>query len=54
MEVEHPLSDRAIAETAGQVLLYEGRLVDALYSSTCGGHTEDVPRRSSRSSRSPT
>jgi len=41
MEVEHPLSDRAIAETAGQVLLYEGRLVDALYSSTCGGHTED-------------
>jgi stage II sporulation protein D len=42
MEVEHPLSDRAIAETAGQVLLYQGRLVDALYSSTCGGHTEDA------------
>ena len=42
MGVEHPLSDRAISETAGQVLLYEGRLVDALYSSTCGGHTEDV------------
>ncbi|HVR97677.1 MAG TPA: SpoIID/LytB domain-containing protein [Thermoanaerobaculia bacterium] len=43
MEVEHPLSDRAIAETAGQVLLYQGRLADALYSSTCGGHTEDAP-----------
>ncbi|MFL6202934.1 MAG: SpoIID/LytB domain-containing protein [Thermoanaerobaculia bacterium] len=42
MGVEHPLSDRAISETAGQVLLYDGRLVDALYSSTCGGHTEDV------------
>ncbi len=42
MEVEHPLSDRAIAETAGQVLLYQGRLADALYSSTCGGHTEDA------------
>jgi stage II sporulation protein D len=42
MPVEHPLSDRAVAETAGQVLLYQGRLVDALYSSTCGGHTEDV------------
>ena len=42
MNVEHPLSDRAIAETAGQVLLYKGELVDALYSSTCGGHTEDV------------
>ena len=42
MAVEHPLSDRAIRETAGQVLLYSGNLVDALYSSTCGGHTEDV------------
>jgi stage II sporulation protein D len=40
--VEHPLSDRAVAETAGQVLLYKGELADALYSSTCGGHTEDV------------
>jgi stage II sporulation protein D len=42
MSVEHPLSDRAVSETAGQVLLYQGQLVDALYSSTCGGHTEDV------------
>ncbi|HKV07763.1 MAG TPA: SpoIID/LytB domain-containing protein [Thermoanaerobaculia bacterium] len=42
MAVEHSLSDRAIRETAGQVLLYHGDLVDALYSSTCGGHTEDV------------
>lgn len=42
MAVEHHLSDRAIRETAGQVLLYSGDLVDALYSSTCGGHTEDV------------
>lgn len=42
MAVEHPLSDRAVAETAGQVLLYQGELADALYSSTCGGHTEDV------------
>jgi stage II sporulation protein D len=42
MDVEHPLTDRAVTETAGQVLLYGGELVDALYSSTCGGHTEDV------------
>ena len=42
MAIEHYLTDRAIAETAGQVLLYSGDLVDALYSSTCGGHTEDV------------
>jgi stage II sporulation protein D len=42
MTVEHPVSDRAVAETAGQVVLYQGELADTLYSSTCGGHTEDV------------
>jgi stage II sporulation protein D len=42
MSVEHPLSDEAVAGTAGQVLLFKGELVNALYSSTCGGHTEDV------------
>lgn len=39
---EHWLSDRAVAETAGEILVYDGRPADALYSSTCGGHTEDV------------
>lgn len=37
--------DRAIAATAGQVLVYENELVDALYSSTAGGVTasfEDI------------
>ncbi len=42
MDSEHPLTDRAIEETAGQVLLWQRQFVDALYSSTCGGHTEDV------------
>jgi stage II sporulation protein D len=42
MEAEHPLTDRAIAETAGQVLVWDGKPIDALYTSTCGGHTEDV------------
>jgi stage II sporulation protein D len=42
MSVEHPLSDRAVSETSGQVVLYQGELADTLYSSTCGGHTEDV------------
>ncbi len=41
-DVEHPLSDRAVSETAHQVLLYDGALADTLYTSTCGGHTEDV------------
>ncbi|MBZ0113712.1 MAG: SpoIID/LytB domain-containing protein [Thermoanaerobaculia bacterium] len=42
MEVEHPLTDRAIEETADQVLLWRDEPIDALYSATCGGHTEDV------------
>ncbi|WP_019507943.1 SpoIID/LytB domain-containing protein [Pleurocapsa sp. PCC 7319] len=35
----NPISDRAIAETAGLVLTYENELIDALYSSTTGGVT---------------
>ncbi len=42
MDLEHPLSDRAIAETAGEVLLFGGQPIEALYSATCGGHTENV------------
>lgn len=42
MDDEHPLSDRAVAETAGEILLYGGQPIDALYSATCGGHTENV------------
>lgn len=34
-----PVSDQAIAATAGQVLTYQNELVDALYSSTTGGVT---------------
>lgn len=42
MDWEQELTDRAVAETAGEVLIYQGELADSLYSSTCGGHTEDV------------
>ena len=38
---EHPLSDRAVAETAGEILRSGDEIVEALYSATCGGHTED-------------
>ncbi|MCL2678108.1 MAG: stage II sporulation protein D [Clostridiales bacterium] len=31
---------RAVGETAGLVLTYDGVLIDALYHSTCGGRTE--------------
>ncbi len=43
VSAEHPLSDRAVRETAGLVLVDEdGEIADTLYTATCGGHTEDV------------
>ena len=38
---EHPLSDQAVAETRGLILTYDNKPINALYTSTCGGHTED-------------
>jgi stage II sporulation protein D len=37
---EHPLTDRAVSETRGRVATFDGRPINALYTSTCGGHTE--------------
>ncbi len=42
MNAEHPLSSFAVDQTRGQVALYKGKLIDALYTSTCGGMTENV------------
>jgi SpoIID/LytB domain protein len=36
---EDPRSNEAVSSTRGEVLVYEGRLADTLYASTCGGHT---------------
>ncbi len=38
---EDPRTTAAVAATTGEVLFHERRLVDTVYSSTCGGHTED-------------
>jgi stage II sporulation protein D len=38
---EHPLTDRAVAETRGRIATYKGAPINALYTSTCGGRTED-------------
>ena len=38
---EHPVTDRAVAETRGLVASWRGRPINAYYTSTCGGHTED-------------
>lgn len=42
MSAEHPLSSQAVEMTKGEVVYYKGKLIDALYTSTCGGMTEDV------------
>ncbi|MGD2246041.1 MAG: SpoIID/LytB domain-containing protein [Candidatus Aminicenantes bacterium] len=42
MGAEHPLSTEAVELTRGEVARYKGRLIDALYTSTCGGMTENV------------
>ncbi len=40
---EQPLSNQAVSETAGLVLVTaDRRPADTLYTATCGGHTEDV------------
>jgi stage II sporulation protein D len=38
---EQLMSNEAVRETIGEVLTYQGELVDALYTSTCGGRTEN-------------
>jgi stage II sporulation protein D len=39
---EHPVSDRAVEETRGMVETFSGAPIEAFYTSTCGGHTEDA------------
>jgi len=39
---EHPLTDQAVLETRGVIASYRGNLINALYTSTCGGHTENA------------
>lgn len=40
LEREHPRASRAVEETAGMMAFHEGALVDSVYSSSCGGHSE--------------
>ncbi len=44
LSAERPLSSRAVEETRGEVAKYSGRLINALYTSTCGGQTEAVEK----------
>jgi stage II sporulation protein D len=38
---EHPVSNAAVDATRAVALMYDGALINALYSSTSGGHTAD-------------
>jgi stage II sporulation protein D len=42
LSTEHPLSTRAVDETRGIIATYKGEPINALYTSTCGGRTEDA------------
>ena len=39
---EDPLATQAVVETRGVIATYNGQPINALYSSTCGGHTENA------------
>lgn len=39
---EEAMTDQAVRETSGLIMTYEGKPIDALYTSTCGGETSDV------------
>lgn len=41
MDVEHVRTNEAVNVTKGKVITYNGEIIDALYHSNSGGHTED-------------
>lgn len=41
-DIRDEMVAQAVKETEGEILTYEGKPIEALYHSTCGGHTEDV------------
>jgi len=41
MSAEHPLSNQAVDATKSEGLFYRGQPINALYTSTCGGMTEE-------------
>jgi SpoIID/LytB domain protein len=42
LSAEHPRTNDAAKQTAGELAFQSGRLVDSVYSACCGGHTEDA------------
>ncbi len=42
VDAEHPATNAAVEATAGEVLRYNGRVLEAVYTSNCGGHTAPI------------
>jgi stage II sporulation protein D len=42
LESEYPRSNEAAEQTRGQVVTYEGKVAEALFSACSGGHTESI------------
>ncbi len=42
VEGEQRLCDIALKQTRGEVMKVDGKLIDAFYHSTCGGHTDNI------------
>lgn len=42
VSIESEITNRSVDETSGIVAAYNGELINALYTSTCGGHTENA------------
>jgi stage II sporulation protein D len=42
IDAENDIATRAVAETAGEILTYDGEPIDAFYHSTCGGRTAAI------------
>lgn len=42
VDIEDSRAARAVTDTAGEVLTYSGKVIQAFYHSNCGGHTESA------------
>lgn len=42
LKTYHPRASLAVEQTRGELLFLAGQIVDSVYSSTCGGHSEDA------------
>ena len=42
VEAEKPMTNEIVRQTSGIVIYYDGKPIDAMFMSTCGGRTEDA------------